>query len=142
MPWLDSAGQRGPEITLQGILIVVESGGTGGRINAAGIFHSSEIGHDFACTSTTRSPTDKWMLQAYSARQTGLKPALQGILIVVESGGRGGWKKLPDFFALRNWARFCFYLNNQQSHGQMDATGVFGASNWSKTNPPRHSDCS
>ena len=69
-----------------------------GGEKAAGIFHSSEIGHDFACTSTTRSPTDKWMLQAYSARQTGLKPALQGILIVVESGGRGGRINAAEFF--------------------------------------------
>jgi len=53
-------------------------------------FSLSESGPDFACTSTTSSPTDKWMLQAYSARQIGLKPTLQGILIVVESGGRGG----------------------------------------------------
>jgi len=116
--------------------VVIEGGE-----KAAGIFHSSEIGHDFACTSTTRSPTDKWMLQAYSARQTGLKPALQGILIVVESGGRGGWKKLPDFFALRNWARFCFYLNNLWSHGQMDATGGFGASNWSRNHLDGLSHC-
>src|ERR1700734_1093084 len=48
---------------------------------------------------------------------------------------------LPEFFTLRNWDRFCLYLNNQHSHGQMDATGGFSASNWSKTNPPRYSDC-
>src|SRR5271154_683862 len=40
---------------------------------------------------------------------------------------------LPEFFTLRNWARFCFYLNNQRYYGQMDATGTFGASNLSKT---------
>ena len=48
---------------------------------------------------------------------------------------------LPEFFTLRNWDRFCLYLNNQHSHGQTDATGGFSASNWSKTNPPRYSDC-
>jgi len=53
-------------------------------------FLLSEIGPDFACTSTTSSPIDKWMPQADSAHQTGLHPTLQGILIVVESGGRGG----------------------------------------------------
>jgi len=53
-------------------------------------FSLSEIGTDFACTSTTSSPMDKWMLQPDLAHQTGLKPTLQGILIVVESGGRGG----------------------------------------------------
>src|SRR5271155_5314707 len=48
---------------------------------------------------------------------------------------------LPEFFTLRYWARFCFYLNNQRSYGQMDATGGFSASNWSKNHPPRCSDC-
>jgi pyruvate carboxylase len=37
MPQLNSARQIGPEITFQGILIVVEGGGIRGRINAAGI---------------------------------------------------------------------------------------------------------
>src|SRR5271170_1894871 len=49
-------------------------------------------------------------------------------------------KKLPEFFALGNWARFCFYLNNQRSYGQMDGTGGFSALNWSKNNPPYCSD--
>ena len=48
---------------------------------------------------------------------------------------------LAEFFTLRNWDRFCLYLNNQRSHGQTDATGGFSASNWSKTNPPRFSEC-
>jgi len=43
MPQADSAHPIGPETTLQSILIVVENGGTGGRINAAGIFHSRPI---------------------------------------------------------------------------------------------------
>src|SRR5271155_4896845 len=90
MPQLDSAHQIGPETTLQSILIVVESGGTGGRINAAGIFHSQEFGPKFACTSTTSGPMDTWMLQAHLAHQTGLKPILYAVLILVESGGRGG----------------------------------------------------
>jgi len=51
-----------------------------GRINAAGIFHS-EIGPDFACTSATSAPTDKWMVQVDSAHQTGLKPILHAVLI-------------------------------------------------------------
>ena len=33
---------------------------------------------------------DEWMLQAYSAHQTGLKPILHAVLILVESGGSGG----------------------------------------------------
>jgi hypothetical protein len=33
---------------------------------------------------------DEWMLQAYSAHQTGLKPILYAVLILVESGGSGG----------------------------------------------------
>jgi hypothetical protein len=54
---------------------------------AAGIFHSQKLKMFF---TTTSSPMDKWMPQADSAHQTGLKPTLQGVLIVVESGGRGG----------------------------------------------------
>ena len=48
---------------------------------------------------------------------------------------------LPEFFTLRNWARFCFHLNIQWSHGQTDGAGGFSASNQSKNNPPRCSDC-
>src|SRR5271170_7279297 len=48
---------------------------------------------------------------------------------------------LPEFFALRNSAQFCLYLNNQRSYGQMDAADGFSASNWSKNNPPHCSDC-
>src|SRR5271168_890711 len=73
-------------------------------------FSLSEIGPDFACTSTTSAPMDKWMLQAYLAHQTGLKPILHAVLIVVESGDRGGSKKLAEFFTLRNWGCFRFYL--------------------------------
>ena len=53
-------------------------------------FSLSEIGTASPYTSTTSAPIDKWMLQADSARQIGLKPTLQGILIVVEGGGTGG----------------------------------------------------
>src|SRR5271154_2096082 len=48
---------------------------------------------------------------------------------------------LPEFFTLRNWAHFCYYLNNQCSYGQMDGTSGFSASNWSKNNHPRCSNC-
>jgi len=44
-------------------------------------------------------------------------------------------------FYYRNLEPFCLYLNNQWSHGQTDDTDGFSASNWSKTNPPRWSDC-
>jgi len=57
---------------------------------AAGIFRYQKLGADFACTSTTGSPMDKWMPQADSAHQIGPETILQGILIVVESGDRGG----------------------------------------------------
>jgi len=46
---------------------------------------------------------DKWMLQAHSAHQVGPETILQSILIVVESGGTGQEKMLPEFFTLRNW---------------------------------------
>src|SRR5271154_2639716 len=74
---------------LQDILIVVESG-VKGENKSWRNFSLSEIGPDFACTSTTGSPMDKWMLQADSLHQTGLKTILYTILILVESGGRGG----------------------------------------------------
>src|SRR5271170_6565887 len=48
---------------------------------------------DFACTSTTGSPMDKWMAQADSAHRIGPETSLQSILIVVESGGTG--EELP-----------------------------------------------
>ena len=47
---------------------------------------------------------DKWMLQADSAHQISPETGLQSILIVVESGGTGQEKMLPEFFTLRNWA--------------------------------------
>jgi hypothetical protein len=50
-------------------------------------------------------------------------------------------KKLAEFLTLGNWRHFCLYLNNQQSYGKMEGTGRFTASNWSKTNPPRFSNC-
>ena len=88
---LDSAHQIGSETTLQSILIVVESGGTyRGKNKCCRNFSLPEIGPEFACTSTTSSPMDEWMLQAHSAHQTGLKLILQAVLILVESGGRGG----------------------------------------------------
>ena len=48
---------------------------------------------DFACTSTTGSPMDKWMAQADSAHRIGPETSLQSVLIVVESGGTG--EELP-----------------------------------------------
>ena len=41
---LDLERQIGPESILQDILIIVENGGRGGRINATGIFHSQKLG--------------------------------------------------------------------------------------------------
>src|SRR5271170_3562233 len=89
MQQADSAHQIGPETILQDVLIVVESGGTGGKNKSCRNFSLSEIGPDFACTSTTGSPMDKWTLQVDSAHQTGLKPIRHAVLIVVESGGTG-----------------------------------------------------
>ena len=50
-------------------------------------------------------------------------------------------KKAGGIFTVRNWERFCLYLNNQGSHEQTDGTGGFRVSNWSKTNSPSSSDC-
>src|SRR5277367_4563651 len=40
-------------------------------------------------------------------------------------------------FHLRNFGCFCLWLNNRQPDGKTNGIGGFGASNWSKTNPPR-----
>ena len=57
MPQLDSAHQIGIEMALQSILIVVESGGRGGRINAARIFHSQKLGPSLP---VTQQPAVLW----------------------------------------------------------------------------------
>jgi hypothetical protein len=50
-------------------------------------------------------------------------------------------KKLAEFFTLRNWRCLGLYLHNHRSYGQTENMGGFSASNWSKTDPPRFSDC-
>jgi len=45
---------------------------------------------------------DEWMLQAYSAHQTGLKPILHAVLILVESGGSGGRINAAGIFHSRS----------------------------------------
>jgi hypothetical protein len=47
-----------------------------------GNFSFSEIGDLFACTSTTSGPLAKWMAQADSLHQIGLKPPLHAFLII------------------------------------------------------------
>jgi len=75
-------------------------------------FSLSEIGPDFACTSTTGSPMDKWMLQADSAHQTGLKTILYTVLILVESGGTMRKTKAGGIF--HPWKLGMFLLLPQQ----------------------------
>src|SRR5271155_5834215 len=105
-------------------------------------FTPQKLDANFACTSTTGSCMHKWMPQAHSAHQIGPETILQGVLIVVESGGRGGRINAAGIFHFSEIGRrFCLYLNNRQSHAQMDATGRFSASNWSKNNPPRCCNC-
>ena len=88
-PQADSAHEIGPKTTLQGVLIVVESGGTVGKTKAGRNFSPLEIGNVFTPTSTTSAPMGKWMLQAHLAHQIGLQPILNAVLILVESGGTG-----------------------------------------------------
>src|SRR5271170_3663667 len=56
---------------------------------------------DFACTSTTGSPMDKWMAQADSAHQIGPETTLQGVLIVEEVGCAVGKKRAGGIFHSR-----------------------------------------
>ena len=84
-----SAHQIGLKPTLHAFLfavkVVIEGGEDGWRN-----FSPSEIGDVFAFISTTIDPMNKQRPQADSAHRTGLKPTLHAILIVVESGDRGG----------------------------------------------------
>ena len=93
----DSTHQLGPETILQGVLIVVESGGRGGWKSCRN-FSLSEIGPDFACASTTGNPMDKWMLQADSAHQIGLKPTLHAFLIAGCWCCTRGWRCVGGIF--------------------------------------------
>ena len=93
----------------------------------------------FGYSAPTRWAMDKRRPQADSAHQIGLETSLVAFLIVGWWCFINGWKYWPEFFTLEC---FCLYLNNQWSHGQMDATCGFSASNWSKTNPQRLSNCS
>ena len=156
----------------------------------------------YACFSTTRRAINKWIAQLDSAHQLGPWPTPHSILIVGcwwgtwgedstkfwaqflclailcfglylhnhwlygQTEGTGGFsasnwsktdpprfsdcswkwwyrgvKKLPEFFTLRNWRCFGLYLHNHWSYGQTETTARFSASNWSKTTPPRFSDC-
>jgi hypothetical protein len=86
----------------------------------------------FGSGATTNGAMGKWIARLDSAHQIGPEITFQSILILVESGGTGGRINLPAFFTLRNWDRFCLYLNNQRSHGQIDVTGGFSASKRSR----------
>jgi len=98
----------------------------------------------YACYSTTMGPMDKRRPQRDSAHQTGLKPTLHAFLIVVWWCCTEGWRFNQVWAQFFGPAIFCFglYLHNHWSYGQTEDTGGFSASNWSKTDPPRLSDCS
>ena len=92
-----------------------------------------------ASFSTTSDPISKRRAQAYSAHQTGLETSLVAFLILGWWFFIDGWKYRPEIFTLEC---FCFFLNHWQwPHQQTEGTGVFSASNLSKTNPPRFSNC-
>src|SRR5271154_3464034 len=80
-----------------------------------------------------------WRRQADAARQTGLESAIQEVLTVVESGDAGGTKILGIKQSRR---RVCQQYKNERIYGQMETTGRFSASNWSRSRLPRSSDCS
>ena len=97
-----------------------------------------------ACYSTTRRVINKRMTRLDSAHWIGLVPTIHGVLIV------GWWCCTEGWRFNQVWAEFlcpsifCFglYLHNRWPYGQTEGTGGFSALNWSKTDPPRFSDCS
>jgi hypothetical protein len=74
------AHQTGLKTTIHAVLIIVESGDTGGWKSWRN-FSPLGIGDVFACITTTSDPINKRMAQAYSAHQIGLKPTLHALLI-------------------------------------------------------------
>jgi hypothetical protein len=98
----------------------------------------------YSCYSTTMGPIDKWITRLDSAHWIGLVPTLYGVLIVGWWCCTEGWRFNQVWAEFLCHAIFCFglYLHNHWSYGQTDGTGGFSASNWSKTNPLRFSNCS
>jgi len=62
-------------------------------------FLAPEIGDVFACASATKRAIVKRIVQADSAHQICLNPTLSAVLIIVESGDRGGLKAGGIFHA-------------------------------------------
>ena len=98
----------------------------------------------YACYSTTMGPINKWMTRLDSTHQIGLVPTLHGVLIVGWWCCTEGWRFNQVWAQFLGLAIFCFglYLHNHWFYGQTEDTGGFSASNWSRTDPPRFSDCS
>jgi hypothetical protein len=97
-----------------------------------------------ACFSTTRRAMNKWIAQSNSAHQIGLVPTLHGVLIVGWWCCTEGWRFNQVWAEFLCHAIFCFglYLHIHWSYGQTEDMGGFSASNWSRTDPPRFSNCS
>jgi len=93
----------------------------------------------FGCSIATNIPQWKWILQLDSAHQTGLETSLVAFLILGWWCFIDGWKCRPEFFTPEC---LCLLLNNHGSYQQMDDTVGFSASNRSRTNPQRLSNCS
>ena len=99
---LDLAHRIGPGTTLHKVLIVVESG----MENKSGRnFSISESGNFLGYSSTAKGAMDNWRQQQDFSHQLGPEIPFHRVLIVVESGGRGG-RINGVIFNIRNWERF------------------------------------
>ena len=96
-----------------------------------------------ACCSTTRRAMNKWIAQADSAHWISLWPTPHGVLIVCCWWCTRGWRFLLVWATFWSPKILCFglYLHNHCSYGQTEDNGGFSASNWSKFNTKRFSDC-
>ena len=89
-------------------------------------------------STTTNGAMDKCRPPLDSTHQIGLDGPWLAFLIVGWGCLIDAWKYRPEFFCLEC---LCLLLHNQGSCGRMDGTVGFSASNESRSNRPRLSNC-
>ena len=74
----------------------------------------SPLNFVYDCYSTTKAAIDKWVVQTDSAHLRGPETTFQEVLIVVQSGGCGGYKNT------RNLEMGADLVNSAATRGAMD----------------------